>query len=112
MKDLDGIEFWAQIMVEPAAIGSTYNDQNKINRAIVPGDKQWDALKAGQDVPPEPVGKKAAGAPAGAAGAVAEKPKWATNPTTAAKTESAPATVVAAAAAKAGGAGPAWLNGK
>ena len=101
LKELDGIEFAAKIIVEPAA-NPQYRDSNRIERVLVPGDAQYEAVMNGQAVPAEPSNRKAKPATAGAAPAAqASAPAWAT--------AAAPAAAAAAAAKPA--AGPAWLNG-
>ena len=101
LKELDGIEFAAKIIVEPAA-NPQYRDSNRIERVLVPGEAQYEAVMNGQTVPAEPSNRKAkpattSAAPAAQTGA----PAWAT--------AAAPAAAAAAAAKPA--AGPAWLNG-
>lgn len=101
LKELDGIEFAAKIIVEPAA-NPQYRDSNRIERVLVPGDAQYEAVMNGQAVPAEPSNRKAKPATAAASPAAAPQgsaPAWATNA----------APPPAATAPKA--AGPAWLNG-
>lgn len=101
LKELDGIEFAAKIIVEPAA-NPQYRDSNRIERVLVPGDAQYEAVMNGQAVPAEPSNRKAKPATAAASPAAAAQssaPDWATNA----------APPPAATAPKA--AGPAWLNG-
>jgi hypothetical protein len=116
LADLDGISFVAKIAVEPNN-DPRYPDQNKLDRPVLPNEKEWQAVMSGEEVAPSPSRPRSGGsAPRNAPGA---KPAWAPQ-TVAAPQQAAvvawqrPAT--AAAGPDAGGtqparpAGPAWLN--
>ena len=53
LADLDGITFVAKIAVEPNN-DSRYPDQNKLDRPVLPNEKEWRAVMNGEDVPPSP----------------------------------------------------------
>jgi hypothetical protein len=94
--DLDGIEFFAKLGIEPGGQspdGFQYQDKNKIAHVVVPGEPQYAALKAGQEVAPAPSSRQATAAPA------QPKPAWQDS------SPSAPATPAAAAATA-----PQWMN--
>ncbi|MBB4267708.1 hypothetical protein [Roseospira visakhapatnamensis] len=57
LKALDGIAFYAWIMVEPAS-SAQYKDQNKLANVVVPGDPEYDPLTRGEEVEPRPVDAK------------------------------------------------------
>ena len=64
-RDLDGIEFFARIAIEPGGPtqdGGVYRDKNTIDHVVVPGDLQYAALKAGKEVPPAPSARRLASA--------------------------------------------------
>lgn len=92
-KQLDGIQFYARIGVEPGkddGKGGKFPDRNRIDRVLTPADPEYAALAAGKEV--------AAAAPQSAAPAAKSttaKPAWAGNAT---PTQAAPA------------AKPAWLT--
>jgi hypothetical protein len=99
-RDLDGIEFLAKIGVErggQAPDGSTYADKNRIAHVVVPGEPQYAALRAGNEVVPAPSASNVA---TRHAPAQQPKPAW---------QQDAPAAVQPAAARQGG---PAWLKGE
>src|SRR5918994_587694 len=53
LADLDGITFVAKIMVEPTT-DSRYPDKNKLDRPVLPNEKEWRAVMNGEDVPASP----------------------------------------------------------
>ncbi len=57
LKALDGITFYARVMVEPAS-SAQYKDQNKLANVVVPGDPEYDPLTRGEDLEPRPVDAK------------------------------------------------------
>ncbi|MBB4287961.1 hypothetical protein [Roseospira goensis] len=57
LKALDGITFYARIMVEPAS-SAQYKDQNKLANVVVPGDPEYDPLTRGEEVAARPVDAK------------------------------------------------------
>ncbi len=97
LKQLDGIEFAARIMIEPAT-EAKYKDQNKIANIVQPGDVHYGAIMSGQAVEPEPVNAK---------------PRVAAKPDAAGFSFAGGAAQpgFAAAAPKPTTAAPAWLNG-
>jgi hypothetical protein len=116
LGDLDGISFIAKIAVEPNN-DPRYPDQNKLDRPVLPNEKEWQAVMNGQEVAPSPSRPRSAGsAPRNTAAA---KPAWGQQPAAPAQQAAVvawqrPAT--AASGQGAGGsqparpAGPAWLN--
>ncbi len=64
---LDGIEFAARLGVEFGADnpqGGKYPDKNKVAHIVEPGEPQYQAIMAGQDVPAQPSGASASPRPA------------------------------------------------
>jgi hypothetical protein len=62
-SDLDGIEFFAKIGIEPgdqSPDGFQYPHKNRIAHVVVPGEPQYAALKNGQEVAPAPSSRQAA----------------------------------------------------
>jgi hypothetical protein len=114
LADLDGISFVAKIAVEPNN-DTRYPDQNKLDRPVLPNEKEWRAVTNGEDVPASPSRPRSGGSAPRNAPAAA-KPAWAPQPAAAAQQAAAvawqrPATgqdVGASPVAKP--AGPAWLN--
>jgi hypothetical protein len=119
LADLDGISFVAKIAVEPNT-DARYPDQNRLDRPVLPTEKQWRAVMNGEDVPPRP--SKPRGA-AGSRGAAAQAPAWGgvqhkQAPSTPSAPlwqrpaeTSAPASQPSPSSSPAKPAGPAWLNG-
>lgn len=74
-KQLDGLQFFAKIGIEPGAVKPNtnpqqfYPDKNKIAHIVTVKDKEYAALAAGQEV-------AAGGPPAVAASAPASAPAW------------------------------------
>ena len=56
LADLDGITFVAKITVEPSN-DPRYPDQNKLDRPVLPNEKEWRAVMNGEDVAPSPRGR-------------------------------------------------------
>ena len=115
LADLSGIAFVAKIKVEPSA-DPRYSDQNRLDRVVLPNEKEWKAVVDGENVPPRP-GRRSAPAPA-------QQPAWkAATPAQPPAQGSSPAWANAAApgsvtkpadpapAPKPTAPGPAWLNG-
>jgi hypothetical protein len=114
LADLDGISFVAKIMVEPTT-DSRYPDKNKLDRPVLPNEKEWRAVMNGEDVPASPSRPRSASNGPGIASAA--KPAWApqqrANPelhVTAAAWQRPIAAHGAVASQPAMPAGPAWLN--
>jgi hypothetical protein len=115
LADLDGITFVAKITVEPST-DSRYLDKNKLDRPLLPNEKEWRAVMNGEDVAPSPSRPRSASSGAGSA-ATTPKPAWG-------QQQAKPAQLAAAAAWQrpatppqdagngqpAKPAGPAWLN--
>jgi hypothetical protein len=53
LADLDGISFVAKVAVEPRNDPSL-PDHNRLDRPVLPTDKEWRAVMDGEDVPPRP----------------------------------------------------------
>jgi hypothetical protein len=118
LADLSGITFVAKIRIE-ASEDSRYGDQNRLDRVVLPTEKEWKLVMDGKDVPASPSRSRGAGSKAAAA-----QPAWnqttgpggqppATQPrspqTSSAPAWSQPTSGAGAPAAKPPG--PAWLNG-
>jgi hypothetical protein len=115
LADLDGITFVAKIAVEPNN-DSRYPDKNKLDRPVLPNEKEWRAVMNGEEVAPSPSRPRSGGSGAGSA-ATAPTPAWG-------QPQAKPAQQAAAAAWQrpttppqdagngqpAKPAGPAWLN--
>jgi hypothetical protein len=115
LADLDGITFVAKIMVEPTT-DSRYPDKNKLDRPVLPNEKEWRAVMNGEDVAPSPSRPRSAGSGASSA-ATAPKPAWgqqqagpAQQAAAAAWQRPATSTQDAGNSQPAKPAGPAWLN--
>jgi hypothetical protein len=109
LKHLDGIEFAARMMVEPAS-NPQYRDQNKLANVVLPGEPQYAAIMRGENVQPDPINakpRKTAEATASTAAA------WASSPAPSPASGGVPWANPAAAnqGAAAAASGPAWLNG-
>jgi len=118
LADLSGITFVAKIRIE-ASEDSRYGDQNRLDRVLLPTEKEWKLVMDGKDVPASPSRSRGAGSKAAAA-----QPAWnqTTGPggqpaaaqsrspqTSGAPAWSQPSSGTGAPAAKPPG--PAWLNG-
>ena len=114
LADLDGITFVAKIMVEPTT-DSRYPDKNKLDRPVLPNEKEWRAVMNGEDVPASPSRPRSASSEPGSASGAA-KPAWGQQPARAAEQSAAVAwqrpmaAHGAVASQPAKPAGPAWLN--
>ena len=80
LADLDGITFVAKITVEPSN-DPRYPDKNKLDRPVLPNEKEWRAVMNGEDLAPSPSRPRSAGSGAGGA-ATAAKPAWGQQPAT------------------------------
>jgi hypothetical protein len=78
LADLDGITFVAKITVEPST-DSRYPDKNKLDRPVLPNEKEWRAVMNGEDVAPSPSRPRSASSGASSA-ATAPKPAWGVRP--------------------------------
>jgi hypothetical protein len=122
LADLDGITFVAKITVEPSN-DPRYPDKNKLDRPVLPNEKEWRAVMSGEDLAPSPSRPRSANGRAGGA-ATAAKPAWGQQPAAPAQhTTFTPRAAVApwqqavttqlgpdAGSQPAKPAGPAWLN--
>jgi hypothetical protein len=118
LADLNGISFVAKIKVE-ASEDARYGDQNRLDRVVLPTEKEWKLIMDGKDVPASPSRSRGAGTKAAAV-----QPAWtqgtgqggqpaAAQPRSP-QTSGAPAWPQASSGAGAPNtkpAGPAWLNG-
>ncbi len=111
LADLNGIVFVAKIRVEPSD-NPAYRDQNRLDRVVLPSEKEWKAVMEGREVAPSP-SRRATPAPAQPA-----QPAWNRAPTVQPPAPSVtPAWAGAATPAQSQPpqtikpAGPAWLNG-
>lgn len=118
LADLNGITFVAKIKIEPSE-DPRYGAQNRLDRVVLPTEKEWRLVTDGKDVRPSPSrsrsagGKQAATQPAWSQG-TSESAQPAPAPSrspqaSAAPPWSQPASIAPAPAAKPPG--PAWLNG-
>jgi hypothetical protein len=115
LADLNGITFVAKIKIEPSE-DPRYGDQNRLDRVVLPTDKEWKLVMDGKDVPPSPSRSRSAGTKAASA-----RPAWAQSnvqggqpvQTRAQQPSGAPAWSQSSpgGAAPLKTAGPAWLNG-
>jgi hypothetical protein len=118
LADLSGVTFIAKIRIE-ASEDSRYGDQNRLDRVVLPTEKEWKLVMDGKDVPASPSRSRGAGGKAAAA-----QPAWnqTTGPggqpaaaqsrspqTSGAPAWSRPSSGTGTPAAKPPG--PAWLNG-
>jgi hypothetical protein len=115
LGDLDGITFVAKITVEPST-DPQYPDRNKLDRPVLPNEKEWRAVMNGEDVAPSPSRPRSAGT-GGSGAAMAPKPAWGQQQAKPAQQAAAtawqrPATPPqdAGTGQPAKPAGPAWLN--
>jgi hypothetical protein len=116
LADLNHITFIAKIRVEPSE-DARYGDQNRLDRVVLPTDKEWKLVMDGQDVPASPsrprgaTGKGASAQPAWAQGTGAQGAQPAAPQPRPAPAPGAPAWSSGTTAPPAKPAGPAWLNG-
>lgn len=120
LADLNGINFVAKIMVEPNK-DLRYPDQNKLDRPVLPNEKEWRLVMDGKEVPRSPSRSRATASQVPAA---SRQPAWQQLQTRTAPAADGPAwqrpgaqpvapmaPAAQAAAPSAKPAGPAWLNG-
>jgi hypothetical protein len=117
LADLDGITFIAKVAVEPST-DPRYPDKNKLDRPVLPNEKEWQAVMNGEEVPPSPSRLRSANS-GGSNASTAPKPAWGQQPANTAQHATAaawqpPATPSlsqdAGSTEPAKPAGPAWLN--
>jgi len=115
LADLNGITFVAKIKVE-ASEDARYSDQNRLDRVVLPNEKEWKLVMDGKEVPASPSRSRGAGSKA-----VAAQPAWTQGAAPGGQSPaaqrspqapSAPAwSQPSAGAPAAKQPGPAWLNG-
>jgi hypothetical protein len=117
LADLNQINFVAKIKIEPSE-DARYGDQNRLDRVVLPTEKEWKLVMDGQEVLASPSRSRGTGSKAAAA-----QPAWtqaagqggqpaaghARSQTSGAPAWSQPSSGAGAPAAKPPG--PAWLNG-
>jgi len=113
LGDLSGISFIAKIKVEPSD-DPRYGDQNRLDRVVIPTEKEWKLVTDGKDVPASPSRQRAAAKgttlqPAWSQTAAQAAPAKAPQQPQAAAAKAWSQPLAAAPAAKPHG--PAWLNG-
>jgi len=117
LADLNGITFVAKIKIEPSE-DPRYGDQNRLDRVVLPTEKEWKLVMEGKDVPPSPSRSRGTGGKQ-----AATQPAWSQRTSQNAQPAPAQSQPPQSSAAPAwsqsspGGAaplkppGPAWLNG-
>jgi hypothetical protein len=117
LADLNHITFVAKVKIEPSE-DARYGDQNKLDRVVLPTEKEWKLVMDGKDVPASPsrsrgAAKSATAQPAWIQAAPSQSAPAGTSQARPAPTSAAPAWSPAstANAPAAKPAGPAWLNG-
>jgi hypothetical protein len=117
LADLNGITFVSKIKVE-ASEDARYSDQNRLDRVVLPNEKEWKLVMDGKDVPASPSRSRGAGSKTAAA-----QPAWTQGagpggqPPAAQRSSQAPSTPAWSQPSSGAGApaakqpGPAWLNG-
>jgi hypothetical protein len=116
LADLSGIAFTAKIKVE-ASDDARYGDQNRLDRVVLPTEKEWKLVMDGKDVPASPsrsrgtAAKTASTQPAWSQTTpqAGQQPQPRTPPVAGVTVWSQPPAGAAAPAGKPPG--PAWLNG-
>jgi len=110
LADLGGITFIAKVKVE-ASEDPRYGDQNRLDRVVLPTEKEWKPVMDGNDVPASPSRSRGAtpkSAQPAWSGVAPQRGQLVQSPP--AHASAAPAWGTAPAAAPKP-AGPAWLNG-
>jgi hypothetical protein len=127
ISEFEGMRFAARIKVEVGGDngrGGTFPDKNKIAIVVLPGQPEYEAIMAGQEVAPKPSGivaRAPRGAATGNVSGSEQKPKWQQD---AAPAQATPAAQPGLNWASSGGSptqqpqadgggtsGPKWLNG-
>ncbi len=116
--DLSGITFIAKIKIEPSE-DTRYGDQNRLDRVVLPTEKEWKLVMDGKDVPARPSRSRGAGSKAATSqpawtqgnghGGQSAPPQSRSQQTPGAPAWSQPSSGTSAPTAKLPG--PAWLNG-
>jgi hypothetical protein len=116
--DLSGITFIAKIKIEPSE-DSRYGDQNRLDRVVLPTEKEWKLVMDGKDVPASPSRSRGAASKAATSqpawtqanghGRQSAPPQSRSQQTPGAPAWSQPSSGAGSPAAKPPG--PAWLNG-
>jgi hypothetical protein len=116
LADLNHIAFIAKIKIE-ASEDARYGDQNRLDRVVLPTEKEWKLVMDGKDVPASPSRSRGAAAKTASAQPAwsqttpqaGQQPQPRTPPVAGATAWSQPPTGTSAPAGKPPG--PAWLNG-
>jgi hypothetical protein len=115
LADLSGIKFVAKIKIE-ASNDARYGDQNRLDRVVLPNEKEWRLVMDGKDVPASPSRSRGT-----TAKTTAPQPAWSqTKPQTEQQPQPPQVAPVAAwsqspadtAPSASKQAGPAWLKGE
>jgi hypothetical protein len=111
LNDLSGITFVAKVKIEPND-DSRYPDQNRLDRVVLPTEKEWKLVMDGKDVPASPSRTRTAPAKT-----PAPQPVW-SQPAPGLGQSNSSTAQVASETPRFGGTptppkstGPAWLNG-
>jgi len=117
LADLSGITFVGKIKVEPSD-DDRYGDNNKLDRAVLPNEAEWQKVMNGEAVPPAPSGHRRKSAapknpaqPWNQSPPTPSSPAWKRPASAPGAAASAPSTPPQTTAAKPAAQGPAWLNG-
>jgi hypothetical protein len=116
LADLNHIAFIAKIKIE-ASEDARYGDQNRLDRVVLPTEKEWKLVMDGKDVPASPSRSRGAAAKTASAQPAwsqttpqaGQQPQPRTPPVAGATAWSQPPAGTSAPAGKPPG--PAWLNG-
>lgn len=116
LADLNHIAFIAKIKIE-ASEDARYGDQNRLDRVVLPTEKEWKLVMDGKDVPASPSRSRGAAAKTASAQPAwsqttpqaGQQPQPRTPPVAGATAWSQPPAGTSALAGKPPG--PAWLNG-
>src|SRR5262245_33784179 len=118
LADLNHITFVAKIKIEPSE-DTRYGDQNRLDRVVLPTDKEWKLVMDGRDVPASPSRSRGTGSKAAAAkpartqgtGQGGQPPAPQPRPPQASGAPAWSQPTAGATAPAARPPGPAWLNG-
>jgi hypothetical protein len=78
LADLDGSTFIAKVAVEPST-DARYPDKNKLDRPVLPNEKEWRAVMNDEEVPPSPSRPRSANS-GGTNASTAPKAAWGQQP--------------------------------
>lgn len=110
LSNLSGIAFVAKIAVEAS---EKYGDRNRLDRPVLPNEKEWKLVMEGKEVPASPGHRSRKDDKSGPTSPAAAQPAWQqTAPAAPAPSPAWQQTApVASAPQPAPAQGPAWLNG-